>query len=252
MVSDSNKSEELDSIDDDGDVEELPAVGEEAEKGMQTAPEMKFSMDHADDGPEEVLVKYCVFCRELIPVEAIACNKCGHVVHIFEGKAFKQLYWFFWGAVITFVGCFLPYASSGDSIVFPTACTTFSGAIYLIFALLLMAAMGLSIYGKRLIISPVFLFFFTAFHAWKVMVERASSLIETSKALPDEAKHLEWYEFLFDIDALNQITAYVGSGLILVLLGSTIVTLTFLASIASVFAGAGKTQKSGSPRGRRR
>lgn len=208
-----------------GEAEDLEVMGE----GVGSAPEMMFSKEQQAEDEEEVLVKYCLFCREIIPAEAIACKHCGHVVYIFEGKVFKQLYWFLWGGIISFVGCFLPFWSGvADATV--TACTTFAGALYLVFTLLLLAAMGLSIYGKRLIISPVFLMFIPAVHSWWIIVDRVSLLPEDKN----------WYQCLYDVKTMSELASLTGSGLILIMLGSSLVALTFIVSLATAVAGGGK------------
>ena len=248
MVSDLNNNEELDSLDDDGMVEELPAVGEGE---MEAAPEMRFAKtEQPDQEEEQVLVKYCLFCREVIPPKRIACKHCGHVLHIFEGKTFKQLYWFFWGALITFVGCLLPFFNGvipheGQSpeVLLSIGCTTLGGGFYLIFSLLLLAAWGSAIYAKRFIVSPVFLLFIPAIHTWIVLVKRIAA---------ESNKH-SWYEFLYNVDALNFLAKDVGVGFLLVLIGSTLVSLTFIASIVTAMSGGDKGKGTARPvrRGRR-
>ena len=200
--------------------------------------------EEQDTREEEVLVKYCLFCREVIAAEAIACKHCGHVVHIFEGNVFKQLYWFFWGGVITLVGSFLPYSSGGLALV--PAYVTFTGSLSLIFSLLLIVAMLFSIYAKRLIMSPVFLMFIPAIISWWTLVKRVGAAPE----------NYSWYNFLYDIDAINWLANDAGSGLLLIMLGSTVVVLTFIISIATAVAGGGQDKKGdrggAKTRGRRR
>jgi hypothetical protein len=258
MVSEPKKIEEFGNLDDDTGPEdpledtapaEVEAVEEVEEiEGLEPmvdeAPEMMFSKQEQEIREEEVRVKYCLFCREIIPAEAIACKSCGHVVHIFEGNVFKQLYWFFWGGVIAFVGTLLPYYSGELTLV--TACTTFTGALFLIFSLLLLAAMAFSIYAKRLIMSPVFLMFIPAIVTWWTLVKRVGGAPES----------YSWYDFFYDIDAINWLSNDAGSGLLLIMLGSTIVVLTFIVSIITAVAGGGKEKSAErSPakgRGRRR
>jgi hypothetical protein len=262
MDSDPEKIEEFDSLEDDLDLEdEINAdIGEEQaetvekkkeevepdEPMVDEAPEMMFSKEAQEAKEQEVLVKYCLFCREIIPAEAIACKHCGHVLHIFEGKVFKQLYWFFWGGLITFIGCFLPYYS-GEATPLVTACHTFSGSLYLIFTILLLAAMVISIYSKRLIMSPVFLMFIPAVLTWMTVVKVIGGIEEADFA---------WYNCFYQIKALNLLTENIGSGLLLIWLGSTLVALTFIVSLVTAVAGGGKEKESPKAkpkaRGRRR
>jgi hypothetical protein len=218
------------------ELEETPALEDAVEDGndleplVDEAPDMMFSKEARETHEEEVMVKYCLFCREVIPAEAIACKHCGHVVHIFEGKVFKQLYWFFWGGLITFVGCFLPYYSGDMALV--TACTTLSGALYLIFSLLVLAGMGMSIYAKRLIISPIFLMFPPAIHTWWTVVERVAA-----------APNYKWFEFLYNFEAIGWLGKDAGAGLLLIMFGSTIAVLTFISSLFSAVFGGGKDKE---------
>jgi hypothetical protein len=187
---------------------------------------------------EEIRVKYCLFCREVIPAEALACKHCGHIVHIFEGAVFKQLYWFFWGGLITFVGCFLPFYTGEVSLV--TACTTLSGALYLVFSILVLYAMAMSIYSKRLIISPVFLMFPPAIHTWWTVVERVAA-----------APNYSWYDFLYNFQAMGWLGQDVGSGLLLIMIGSSIISITFMVSLFSAVFGGGKEKGAKEKGGRR-
>ena len=255
MVSEPEKIEEFGDLDDtsaagdtlkdssaaevDGseNVEEV----EDLEPMVDEAPEMMFSREEQGSREDEVLVKYCLFCREVIAAEAIACKYCGHVVHIFEGNVFKQLYWFFWGGVITLVGSFLPYYSGEIALV--PAYVTFTGSLFLIFSLLLIVGMLFSIYAKRLIMSPVFLMFIPAIISWWTLVKRVGVAPE----------NFSWYSFLYDIDAINWLANDAGSGLLLIMIGSTLVVLTFIISIATAVVGGGEDKKSaGKARGRRR
>lgn len=211
---------------------------------VDEAPEMMFSKEAQDQQEQEVLVKYCIFCREIIPAEAIACKSCGHVVHIFEGKVFKQLYFFFWGGIIAFLGSFLPFfAGVGEPLV--TTCTTFAGSMYMVFAILCFVGMGMSIYSKRLVMGPVFLMFIPAIHSWWIVVERVAA-----------AEGMDWYSFLYDIKAINHLAGDVGTGLMLTFIGSTLVVVTFIVSLFSAVAGGGKDsaapKSSARGRGRRR
>ncbi|MHC4943643.1 MAG: hypothetical protein ACYTG7_11560 [Planctomycetota bacterium] len=257
MDSDPEKIEEFDNLDEDvgsGALEEATddtAIGtessgveeveeiEELELMMDEAPEMVFSKEAQEAKDQEVLVKYCLFCREIIPAEAIACKHCGHVVHIFEGAVFKQLYWFFWGALITLLGTFLPFYNGDLNVLAPSATQTFPGAIYMIFSIILLVAMGMSIYSKRLIMSPVFLLFIPAVHTW-IGVIKAVGRIED----PDFA----WYTVFYKIDSIALLNNQVGSGYLIVLIGSTMVALTFILSIVTALSGGGKEKPQGASR----
>ena len=270
MVSEPEKIEEFDNLDDDepqgepvkepgtldgveeieltDEVEEVETLEEVSEGGeeetsgrVDQAPEMMFSRREQEQAQEreEVLVKYCLFCRELIPVEAIACKHCGHVVHIFEGNVFKQLYFFLWGAVITLVGTMLPYYSGGEAGTLVTGCTTFVGSLFLVFSLLLLFAMCFSIYSKRLIMSPVFLMFIPAVVTWWALVKSAQ------RAPADMA----FYKFFYNVDAINWLAKDVGSGLLLVMLGSTMTVLTFIVSLFTAIFGGGKDKEKGARAG---
>lgn len=249
MDSDRDKFEEFDNLEEEAKSEGLDEAeaGVESEAGevealeeleplMDEAPEMVFSKEAQDaKEQEEVLVKYCLFCREIIPAEAIACRQCGHVVHIFEGAVFKQLYWFLWGGIMTLIGCFLPFYNGDLSPLVP-ATHTFAGALYLIFAIILLVAMGMSIYSKRLIMSPVFLMFIPAVHTWIAVIKQVGRIED-----PD----FSWYELFYKIDSINMLTDRVGSGFMIILIGSSIVALTFVFSIVSAMSGGGKDKSEG-------
>ena len=211
---------------------------EDLEPIMDEAPEMVFSKEAQEAKEQEVLVKYCLFCREIIPAEAIACKHCGHVVHIFEGAVFKQLYWFLWGGVLALVGSFLPFFNGDTSPLVP-ATHTFAGALYLIFALILLVAMAMSIYSKRLIMSPVFLMFIPAAHTWVAVIQQVGRI---------ENPDFSWYNLFYKIDAINLLADRVGSGFLMIWIGSTLVALTFIFSIVSALSGGGKNTSEGRAR----
>ncbi|MFH1999100.1 MAG: hypothetical protein ABIK28_05425 [Planctomycetota bacterium] len=248
MAADSEKFKDFDNLDNkDGDeLEDITdngfSEGEQASSGeieafesiIDEAPEMQFSKEAQEaKAQEEVHVKYCIFCREIIPVEAIACKHCGHVLHIFEGAVFKQLYWFFWGGVIAFVGAFLPFFNGDASSLVP-ATHTFTGAIHLILSILFITAMGMSIYSKRMIMSSVFLMFIPAAHTWLAVVQQVGKI---------EAPDFHWYQLFYQLDALNLLTGSIGSGMLLIWIGSTIVVLTFILSIVGALSGGGNKDK---------
>lgn len=266
--------------------------------------ELQFSKEKREEEETQgIMVKYCIFCRETILADAICCKHCGHVVHIFEGAVFKQLYWFFWAAVITFIGCMLPFMpfdpgawqdawelacskvgvemTGGEANVDPAdqklitemiieiggleeaaskapaaATHTFVGTMYMIFSLLLMAAMLFSIYAKRLVMSPVFLMIIPAVHSWWMVVKTVPTWIATVPWSTKEnveylrpGPNVEWFEF-YTVKWWERLTDDVGAGMIMILLGSTIVTLTFVISLFSAVAGGKSSAKPA--RGRKR
>lgn len=240
MAADSEKFEDFDnleSVDGDEGLQEVSDVsgGEVEDFDMiDEAPEMQFSRENQEaKAQEEVHVKYCLFCREIIPAEALACKHCGHVVHIFEGAVFKQLWWFFWGGVIAFIGAFLPYYNGDASNLVP-ASHTFTGAAHMILTLLFLVAMTMSIWSKRMIMSAVFLMFIPAAHLWWVVVEQVARI---------EDPNFSWYQLFYQVDALNLLTNSIGSGMLLIWLGSTIVVLTFILSIFGAVSGGGDKDK---------
>lgn len=269
-------SEETAAADDAArDAEEMDAM---AAAGDDDVPaEVKMSNEDRLGTTEGVMVKYCIFCKETILADASVCKYCGHTVHVFEGGVFKQLWWFFWAGVIAFLGSLLPF-SAGEGEALVPAYHTFAGSFYLLFSVFMIFAMSFSIYAKRLKMGPVFLMFIPAIHCWwmviaavgsvvtdkcwapvaesgRIIVDRASlSKAALASALADEGA-IEWYEFFFKVKALNALTAEIGSGTILLLIGSTIVALTFILSLFSAISGGGKSKnapkaKRGRGRGR--
>ena len=89
----------------------------------------------------------------------------------------------------------------------------------------------------------------------RIIVDRALLSEEAlATALANDGA-VTWYEFFLKYKALNALTADIGSGTILLLVGSTIVTLTFILSLFSAISGGGKSkgaskQKRGRGRGR--
>ena len=253
--------------------DEIDAVDEVVD---EAPAEVKMSNEDKAGATEGVMVKYCIFCKETILADASVCKYCGHTVHIFEGGVFKQLWWFFWAGVISFLGSLLPF-SAGEGQALVPAYHTFAGAFYLLFSVFMIFAMSFSIYAKRLKMGPVFLMFIPAIHCWwmvvgaagavttnkvwavvadsgRVIVDRASLSAEAlAAALAQEGAVVSWPEFFFKYKALNALTAEIGSGTILLLVGSTIVALTFVLSLFSAVSGGGKAKGAAKPkRGRGR
>ena len=257
------------------DAEEMDAIDE----AVDEAPaEVKMSNEDKMGVTEGVMVKYCIFCKETILADASVCKYCGHTVHVFEGGVFKQLWWFFWAGIICFLGSLLPF-SAGEGQALVPAYHTFAGAFYLLFSVFMIFAMSFSIYAKRLKMGPVFLMFIPAIHCWwmvvgavgnvvtnkvwatvadmgRVIIDRASLSAEALAAvLAEEDAMVAWHEFFYKYKALNALTAEIGSGTILLLVGSTIVALTFVLSLFSAISGGGKSKtapkaKRGRGRGR--
>ena len=71
-----------------------------SQEGEEPPAEVKLSREEiAAEEAAGVMVKYCLFCKETILADSLACKYCGHVVHVFEGAVFRQLWWFFWAGV---------------------------------------------------------------------------------------------------------------------------------------------------------
>jgi|GEM_PF-2414116 len=214
---------------------------DEVDGGMPS--EVKMSLEDESDPTHGVLVKHCLFCKETILADAVACKHCGHVVHCFEGRVFKQIWWFFWSGVFVFVGSLLPFCL-GEGYQTVSACETLPGAFYLFFSILLIFAMSFNIYSKRMIMGPVFLMFIPAIHTWVILVSAAGRMLAVGERGAAE---------LIKVKVLNELNDYTGSGLWLILLGSTIASLVFFMSLFSaVTGGSGKKQAGKAPRGRSR
>jgi len=211
------------------------------EEGGDVPAELRVSGAEMTESEEGILVKYCIFCKETILADAMACKYCGHVVHIFEGAVFKQLWWFFWAGVITLIGTLLPFYG-GKDIGIVSAFRTFPGAFYLVFSILMVFAMSFNIYSRRMVMGHVLLLFVPAIHCWWMVVKAVGGI-----------DGFEWYSFLYKIKALDVLTEKVGSGTILILLGATISSLTFIISLFSALTGGGKKgQGAASSKGRGR
>ncbi|MBU0754831.1 MAG: hypothetical protein KJ645_06795, partial [Planctomycetes bacterium] len=140
-----------------------------------------------------------------------------------------------------------PFYNGNASALVP-ATHTFAGALYLIFAAIVIVAMAMSVYSKRLIMSPVFLMMIPAAHTWIAAIQQIGRI---------ENPDFSWYDMFYKINAVNLLAERVGSGFLMVWIGSTIVVLTFILSIVSALSGGGKdkTERKRTPskgKGRRR
>ncbi len=104
---------------------------------------------------------------------------------------------------------------------------TFTGALFLLLALMLIGQMRTAIAARRVALGAVLLMFLPAGWAWYKLITVASSLEGFS------------YAYLWRVDALEQLTLHVGSGFILVLIGSSWVVLNFLITFVRALTGAG-------------
>jgi len=89
------------------------------------------------------------------------------------------------------------------------------------------------------------LMFIPAVHTWWTVSEQVAA-----------GEIYEWYEFLFKLDALNWLSGSVGSGMLLIMLGSSLIVLTFIVSLFTAIISGGQDEKSvkagARGRGRRR
>lgn len=196
-------------------------------------------------------------------------------------KAFPQLFKFLWGGVIVLVGTLLPFgpgvlkdltgkqdAPKSSSLTDPgdlkalsdglgkpaaeaaqevaavaplgpsrAGTSTFVGAAFLVFAILLIAQMWNAIRDRRVAISSVLLMFFPCAWSWIKVIGAGG-----------ETPGFAWGE-VYKVSALEQLTANVGSGTILILAGSTYVVLTFLRSFVNALTGGGKSSSAPAPAG---
>ena len=121
--------------------------------------------------------------------------------------------------------------------------------------------MGFNIYSRRLIMGPVFLMLIPAIHCWWIVVGAVGGIIndmcwikmadvgtiiasraELSEQALARAEDISAFQFLFKIKALKELTNHVGSGVMLILVGSTISSLTFIFSLFSAVTGGGKSK----------
>ncbi len=212
---------------------------------MRTGP-AELRIKEEEDTARQVMVKYCLFCRETILADAVACKHCGHVVHVFEGNVFKQLYCLLWGGIIVFVGSLLPFFQ-GEGLPLVPAYQTLLGSLYLVFSLLLVAAMAFSIYSKRMIFSPVFLMFIPAISTWWTTITAIGGL-----TFLDDEGEMRGFAFgdVFKGDTYKALVEQIGSGSFLILIGSTIVVVTFIVSLFTALTGGGKAEEKGKARGK--
>lgn len=192
-------------------------------------------------------------------------------------QGFPQLYRFMWGGVIVLLGSLLPFGSAvvtsmyGKDAKPPVAVTneqnrkdqlkdlansleaelpaetdvkaepevlvrpavngyeTFTGALFLLFGLMLIGQMRTAIAQRKVALGAVLLMFLPAGWAWFKLITITNGL--------------EWFEWgsLYRVSAFEQLTLEVGSGFLLVLIGSTYVVLGFFRALAGAATGGKKT-----------
>ena len=172
-----------------------------------------------------------------------------------HGGVFKQLFMFFYSALACFIGALLPFGHLDGA----PGYTAVSGALALFFSLLLMLSMLMSMYTRRLSLGFVLLMFIPAVWAnWKLVVKMKE--LEGFMADPEATEGLKWFEFFFKLEYHEVLWGQMGSGMLFVWAGSTLVALGFLFSVFGALLGgggdskakpAGKSARGGS-RGRRR
>ena len=188
-------------------------------------------------------------------------------------RPFPQFTWFLTGGVITALGCLLPFGPAvtgalvpesirdqavidiqdgargdpaGGSFVDPQRSPalehgyeSFAGAIILLIAIWLVAAMRASRRDNRIRLGAVIAMLLPCAWSWK-------TLIEVHSAIPG-------FEIgaAYRLGMLEHFARHVGSGFLLVALGSTYVALGFLRALAGA-ALAGKQDGPGAAAGKRR
>ena len=188
-------------------------------------------------------------------------------------KAFPQLFRFFWGGVIVFVGALLPFGpavlesmyggeveetivgnamseedkrrlaenlgTDNPTIEAPAAVAetgwaarpafhTFTGALFLLFGLILAGQMFGAIQDRRVALGGVLLMFFPAGWTWFKVVMIT--------------KELEWFSAgkLYLLGTYDKLALDLGSGFMIILFGSTYVVFNFLRALGGAMTGGGK------------
>ncbi|MGQ0552087.1 MAG: hypothetical protein ACT4PU_02570 [Planctomycetota bacterium] len=150
---------------------------------------------------------------------------------LFSGRALGELYRFLACGLLVFVGCLLPWEASLGWLVERGADTRGYeaprvgyelplGALCMILALWLMASASYGIYTGRQKVLPVFLMFVPAYVSWT----RTLSAWEVVGLVPD----------LSTQDRLARLFEVAGTGVMLTLLGSTIVAVQFVLVLGKV------------------
>jgi hypothetical protein len=164
----------------------------------------------------------------------------------FSGRALPELYWFFASALLVLLGCAMPWGPSlawvverGESTLGytspPAGYELPGGALCLAVAVWLLAAAAYGIYTGRQKILPVFMMLLPAWLSWS----RALSAWGEVGAV-SELGFKERIARLFEV---------AGTGVLLTMVGSTIVALQLLVVITKVMkkqpADAGRARKGG-------
>ncbi|MFH0946458.1 MAG: hypothetical protein V2A76_14780, partial [Planctomycetota bacterium] len=116
---------------------------------------------------------------------------------------------------------------------------TFTGALFLLFGLMLIGQMRTAIAERKVALGAVLLMFLPAGWAWFKLITITNGL--------------EWFSWgdLYRVSAFERLTLEVGSGFLLVLIGSTYVVIGFFRALAGAAAG-GKKSAPPTVRGRSR
>ena len=203
-------------------------------------------------------------------------------------RGFPQLHRFMWGGVIVLVGTLLPFGSAvvtsmyevpekqmastdsgqdrkamlddlaanlsrevpidaqalaepaGFSMPAVRGYETFTGAVFLILALMLIGQMRTAIQERKVALGAVLLMFLPAGWAWFKFITLTGKM--------------EWFSFgdLYRVSAFEQLTLEVGSGFMLVLLGSTYVVFGFFRALFGAATGGKKPATATAAAGRGR
>ncbi|MEW6744166.1 MAG: hypothetical protein AB1486_15545 [Planctomycetota bacterium] len=197
---------------------------------------------------QTVYVKYCLFCHATIPAEALACSQCGKHVAIFEGKVYKQFYWMFYAGLALFIGTLLPFGVFTEgAYVRLSGYETIPGAISLFLSILLMVGVVFGIYAKRFLMGPILLMFVPGVWSWWRVVQAVLRLEDELAAQEAVGAELAvgsgWYQMLYKIDYHEMLWGRLGSGMLLVWAGSSIVLLVFLVNFFGAIFGGGSSKK---------
>jgi hypothetical protein len=120
-----------------------------------------------------------------------------------------------------------------------TGADTFSGALFLLLAILVMWQMWVCIQKRRVGFSPLLLFFPAG---WSWM-----KLIAVKDSIPDFA-----FGDIYKLATLEQLALHVGSGFLMVWIGATFAAINFVFALIGAFTSGGKKDESAPARGARR
>lgn len=160
----------------------------------------------------------------------------------FSGRALGELYRFFACGLMVFIGCLLPWGKSMEWVVEhgestlayapPAGYELTAGAVSMALALWLMGVSCYGIYSGRQKILPVFLMLFPAWFTWGRMMDA--------------------WELVADLgfkEKIARVSEVAGTGVMLAMLGSTIVAVQLLLVVLKVMKkqpapeGGGRTRK---------